>query len=354
MKILIVDDAPSLAEILAEFVSDLGDHEVFAETDARKASQMLHEQAFDLLITDVQMPYIDGITLSQEALNKKCNVVLVSGIAHIIRSINALSIGVIDFLTKPIDLERLKEIILQLEDSLQQKPSSTSDEFYTHISKDSISIDASVRAMKNCGILKQNMIACSDPMKKVVQQLDKLHNYPDIIVLLNGKTGTGKEVLSRYIHSSNKISTSPYIAVNCSAISNDLFESELFGYTPNAFTGASTKGQQGKIDMARKGTLLLDEISEISPSLQVKLLRVLQEKEYFQVGGNNPRKVETRVVCATNRNLKKMIQQGHFREDLFFRISTCTITIPPLSKRKDDIIPLSLYFLKTIIDENLL
>lgn len=190
------------------------------------------------------------------------------------------------------------------------------------------------------------IVVCSQTMKQVLAQADKLRREPDVPVLIVGETGTGKELLARYIHSGwGGSSTSPFVAVNCAAISPTLFEAELFGYEPGAFTGGLPKGQRGKFDLAGGGTLFLDEIAEIPVNLQAKLLRVLQEREFYRVGGVNRIKTTARVVCATNADIPKKIEEGAFRPDLYYRLSVAEIHIPPLREREEEIIPLAEHFL---------
>ncbi len=185
-------------------------------------------------------------------------------------------------------------------------------------------------------------------MKIIYKKLMKIHEYPEIPVLIQGRTGTGKEIIASYIHFQNKGMEKPYIAINCAAIGKNLFESELFGYVKGAFTGADPNGKDGKIKLAEGGSLFLDEVTEISPDLQTKLLRVLQEKEYYKVGGNKKYKVNTRIICATNKNIKRLIREGKFREDLYYRLDVCKVIIPLLNARKEEIIPFSLFFMNLL------
>ena len=193
-----------------------------------------------------------------------------------------------------------------------------------------------------------NIIVASENMKNIYKKLRKIHEYPEIPVLIQGRTGTGKEIIASYIHFQNKGMEKPYVAINCAAIDKNLFESELFGYVKGAFTGADPHGKDGKIKLAEGGSLFLDEITEILPDLQTKLLRILQEKEYYKVGGNTKYKVNTRIICATNKNIKRLIREGKFREDLYYRLDVCKVIIPTLNDRKEEIIPLSLFFINLL------
>lgn len=182
-------------------------------------------------------------------------------------------------------------------------------------------------------------------MKEVLELAEKLAQGPETTVLIEGETGTGKELLAEYIHFLSPRSSFPFIPINCGAIPKDLFESELFGYERGAFTGALEKGKIGKVEAAEKGTLFLDEVRELSPSAQVKVLRVLEEKEYFRVGGIERRKADVRIIAATNKDLESEVKKGNFRDDLYFRLDVVKLHIPPLRDRKEDIFPLFQFFL---------
>jgi len=192
----------------------------------------------------------------------------------------------------------------------------------------------------------------SDEVINICHKLEKLADYPGIPVLLEGKTGVGKEVFARYCHYTGPRASAPFIGVNCAAIPNALFESELFGYEKGAFTDADAAGKAGKIQLAANGTLFLDEITEIPLTHQSKLLRVLQEREYFQVSGRVKHSVNAAITCATNKNIAQLVKQHLFREDLFYRLNVCKIRIPSLKHRKDEIIPLTLLFLRELNKKN--
>jgi two-component system response regulator AtoC len=182
-------------------------------------------------------------------------------------------------------------------------------------------------------------------MKDLLGLAEKLSQSSDTTVLIEGETGTGKELLAEYIHFLSPRSSYPFIPINCGAIPKDLFESEVFGYDKGAFTGALEKGKMGKVEAAEKGTLFLDEVGELSPSAQVKVLRVLDEKEYFKVGGVEKKKADVRIIAATNRDLESEVKKGNFRDDLYFRLNVVKLHIPPLRERKEDILPLFRFFL---------
>ena len=192
----------------------------------------------------------------------------------------------------------------------------------------------------------------SPEIKNICNKLEKLAHYPEIPVLLEGRTGVGKEVFARYLHHNSPRVKEPFIAINCATIGKEIFEAELFGYEKGAFTGADPKGKEGKIKLAENGTLFLDEITEIPMSHQSKLLRVLQEKEYYKVSGSKKETVKTCIVCTTNKNIKELVDQDLFREDLYYRLTVCKIVIPPLQQRKAEIVPLTLLFIKELNKKN--
>jgi two-component system response regulator AtoC len=190
------------------------------------------------------------------------------------------------------------------------------------------------------------IIGVSQKMKEALGLAEKVAQGSETTVLIEGETGTGKELLAEYIHFLSPRSTCPFIPINCGAIPKDLFESELFGYEKGAFTGALEKGKMGKVEAAEKGTLFLDEVGELSPSAQVKVLRVLEEKEYFKVGGVDQRKADVRIIAATNKDLESEVKEGNFRDDLYFRLNVVKLHIPPLRERKEDILPLFRFFVQ--------
>lgn len=195
--------------------------------------------------------------------------------------------------------------------------------------------------MSNIGIFSRNT-------KKVYEQGQRLHDNPDINVLIEGETGTGKEVLARYIHFGPEMAAAPFVAVNCASLTPSLFESELFGYEAGAFTGGDPKGKPGKLELADGGTLFLDEIAELSTDFQAKLLRVMQEREYYRVGGLKRRSCNARFICATNRNVTESVASRDFREDLYYRLSVGYLKIPPLRERREEIMPLAELFLNEL------
>jgi two-component system, NtrC family, response regulator AtoC len=281
-------------------------------------------------------------------MNKyKTEIILISGLDDIINSINAIDLGILDFLTKPVNIKKLAFLIDQTEENLkkQKVPNKIifKDNVFLNIDDFAFQADYSIRNnfIGHIGIF-------SDKLFSIYKKLKKLEEYSKIPVLIEGETGTGKELMAKYIHYENTNNTGEFIGLNCSNLTKELFDSEIFGYEKGAFTGADIKGKEGKIKSAENGTLFLDEITELSLDLQAKLLRVIQEREYFKIGSNKKEKVNTRIVVASNKDIKKLVSRNLFREDLYFRLNICKVTIPPLRERKDEIIPLVIFFIKSL------
>ncbi len=241
-------------------------------------------------------------------------------------AVNSMKMGAFDFLVKPFDLEQLEILVQRALDRIRLK-------------KEVEWLRAQYREKFRIGI-----IAVSREMKDVLDLAGKVAKGTDTTVLIEGETGTGKELLAEYIHFLSPRSAFPFIPINCGAIPKDLFESELFGYEKGAFTGASEKGKMGKVEAAEKGTLFFDEVVDLTPAAQVKVLRVLEEKEYFKVGGVEKKTADVRIIAATNRDLEGEVEKGNFRADLYFRLNVVKLSIPPLRVRKEDILPALPFF----------
>ncbi len=326
MKIAVVDDEKWPADDLARFVASLG-YETLTFYDGTSALSALKIERIDLVISDVNMPGLGGLDLVKHAFEQRLPVqfILVSGVDEVVRTINAMELGVLDFLTKPTDVRRLKSLIKEYE-------------------KERNTATFSLSETGDVGIF-------SRPTKNLFRKLRKLQDFPQIPVLIQGETGTGKEVLARYLHHTNRDVNGPFIALNCSALTRELFEAELFGYEGGAFTGADKRGKPGKMALSAEGTLFLDEITELSPELQAKLLRVIQERSFFRVGGTQEVEVRTRIVCATNGDTERLVARGAFREDLFYRLNVCRVIVPPLRERREEIVPLTWMFLRRFTEE---
>ena len=321
MKIAIVEDDINMRKSLELALSD--DYEIVAFRNAIDALKKL-DDSYDLVITDITMPRMDGIEFVK-ALNGKFEVIMMTGNATLNKAIDSIRLGVKDFLTKPFEIEELIEAIersrVVREKTKNRKKVEISNKF----------------------------IAKSPAIMQVLEIASKVA-VTDASVLLLGESGVGKEEFAKFIHNNSHRNNNPFVAINMSAIPENLVESELFGYEKGAFTDAVNQ-KIGLFESANGGTLFLDEIAEMPYHLQAKLLRVLQEKEMFRLGGTKPIKLDIRIISATNKNLKNFINKGKFREDLFYRLNTIPINIPALSQRKDDIIPISEMVLKKVINE---
>ena len=214
--------------------------------------------------------------------------------------------------------------------------------------KDSIRIDTIPQPPSFGDEISNSIGIFSEKTASLIRKLRKLEDFPEIPVLIEGETGTGKEVFARYIHLMNGEVSGEFVALNCTLFTNDLFSAELFGYEKGSFTGADQKGRTGKIESAKNGTLFLDEITETTPDFQAKLLRLIQEREYYKVGGNAVQRASCRIVCASNRGISDMVNERLFREDLYYRLSVCHIVIPPLRERNEEIVPFCLMFIKKL------
>ncbi|MGB9792937.1 MAG: sigma-54-dependent transcriptional regulator [Thermacetogeniaceae bacterium] len=343
MRILLADAERESRRSLAEFLKDLG-HEVIACADGRAALSAFFSQEFHLVLTELRMPRLSGMELIRQirfAGGKKVDVVVFTGYGERLAARDAMLLGAAACLHKPIDVAELVEVIERLErwgrgpgkQGRRRIPAEPSE--------------AGACPLINVG--GESFLVCSEGLKAALRQADVLRQDPLIPVLIVGETGTGKEIIARYLHyGDGDSSPGPFVALNCAAVTPTLFEAELFGYEAGAFTGALPKGQKGKVELAAGGTLFLDEISELPPELQAKLLRLVQEREFYRVGGTKPIKANARIVCATNADLLKRVEEGTFRQDLYYRLSVGEIHLPPLRERKESIIPLAEFFLRDL------
>jgi two-component system NtrC family response regulator len=313
MKIAIVEDDINMRKSLELALGEY-DYEIVAFRDAVTALKKL-DDSFDLVITDITMPRMDGIEFVKE-LNGKYDVIMMTGNATLNRAIDSIRLGVKDFLTKPFEIETLIEAI----------------------ERNKI-IQTKTKKVEDVEIQDSNFIANSSSIQKSLKIANK-SSKTDASVLLLGESGVGKEEFAKYIHNNSNRINAPFVAINMSAIPENLVESELFGYEKGAFTDAASQ-KIGLFESANGGTLFLDEIAEMPYNLQAKLLRVLQEREFLRLGSTTPIKLDIRVVSATNKDILDNIKNGDFREDLYYRLNTIPIKIPPLRERKDDIIAIS-------------
>ncbi len=325
---LIVDDEQSYRQLLS-LVFEGDGHRVRTARNGREAVQLLQEELAEIIISDVRMPDMDGISLLRAAreLSPDISVILMTAFATVETAREAFKLGADDFIQKPFDMDELKLIIRK---TLEKQALVNENRAFK-------------RAQRERGSLK-NIIGRSAKMQAVFQMIEAVAEVAST-VLVNGESGTGKELVARAIHDLSPRAEKPFISINCGAFTETLLESELFGYKKGAFTGANVD-RKGLFEAAHKGTVFLDEIGEMSPSMQVKLLRVLQERKVRPVGAHDEISIDARVIAATNRNLKAMTEDGSFREDLFYRISVIPIQLPSLRERREDIRELIEHFVQ--------
>ncbi|MDY4427363.1 MULTISPECIES: sigma-54 dependent transcriptional regulator [unclassified Helicobacter] len=315
MKLAIVEDDINMRKSLEIALGEYEEFEVVSFKNAKDALKKL-DDSIDLIITDINMPQMDGIEFLRE-LNGRYEALIITGNATLNKAIDSIRLGVKDFLTKPFDIETLVAAIHR---------AKKAKEIIAKIPKKSEEAEG------------QSFISTSPALQKALMLANKAAKT-DASILLLGESGVGKEVFANYIHNNSLRAKAPFVAINMAAIPDNLLESELFGYEKGAFTDA-TEGRAGKFESANGGSVFLDEIGEMPASLQAKLLRVLQEKEIVRLGSSKPIKVDIRFIAATNADIQKKIKKGEFREDLFFRLQTIPIHIPPLRERTEEIIPL--------------
>ena len=331
-NLLIVDDEQSYRQLLS-LVFEGDGHKIRTAINGRDAVEQLQVEPADVIITDVKMPDMNGIELLRAAreLLPDVGVVLMTAFATVDTAREAFKLGADDFIQKPFDVEELKIIVKKA------------------FERQSLIVEnrAFKRAQRDRGSVK-NIIGRSAKMQAVYQMIETVAEVQST-VLVTGESGTGKELVARAIHDLSPRAEKPFISINCGAFTETLLESELFGYVKGSFTGANAN-RKGLFEAADRGTIFLDEIGEMSPAMQVKLLRVLQERKVRPVGAHDEMTIDARVIAATNRNLKKMSEEGSFREDLFYRISVIPISLPPLRDRSEDIPELVGHFTKKFCD----
>src|SRR5918998_736363 len=330
-RILVVDDQEMMRDSLAANLAREG-HDVVATHDGTVAVTRLEGSTrFDLLITDLKMPKMTGIELLAEAkrLRPDMPVVLMTAFATVQTAVEAMKLGAYDYIQKPFDGEEIKHLVDRtLEHSRLIKENQT------------------LRTLAEQQTAPRPLVGSGGAMAEVKKKIE-LVGRSNATVLIRGESGTGKEVVARAIHLASERRDRPMLAVNCAALSENLLESELFGHEKGAFTGAD-KMRRGRFELADGGTLLLDEISEIAPALQAKLLRVLQESTFERVGSSVSQHVDVRVVATSNRDLEASVDEGKFRQDLFYRLNVVPIELPPLRQRSEDVPELCRHFLHQI------
>ena len=334
-NILVVDDELSMRQFLTHLFQRDG-HSIRVAENGRQAMDMLRQQAADVIISDVKMPDMGGIDLLRAAreLRPEIEVIMMTAFANEETAHEAFLLGAFDFVHKPFDNELLKEKVARA----LQKISIVREKQALQVENEAL-----IKEQRERGRLG-NIIGRSDRMQAVYQMIETVAQVQST-VLITGESGTGKELVARAIHNLSPRAQKPFVSVNCGAFTETLLESELFGYTKGSFTGAIAN-RKGLFEAAEQGTIFLDEIGEMSPAMQVKLLRVLQERKVRPVGAHEEVEINTRVIAATNRDLGALVKDGTFREDLFYRISVIPMELPPLRDRGADIAELTDHFIE--------
>jgi two-component system, NtrC family, response regulator PilR len=326
-KILVVDDEQSMRDFLAIMLKKEG-HDVVTAENGTSALKAVQSEIFDLVISDVKMSGMDGIDVlkSTKDISPETIVIMITAFATTETAIEAMKLGAYDYIIKPFKIDELKLII---NNSLEKR----------HLRKENILLKREIESRAGFA----NFIGKSEPMQRVFALIQRVAETSST-VLITGESGTGKELVARAIHCNSSRRNGPFVTVNCGALPETLLESELFGYMKGAFTGA-TSNKQGLFEAAHGGSIFLDEISTTPLTLQVKLLRVLQEREFMRVGGTTDIKVDVHIVAASNKDLLAEVEKGLFREDLYYRLNVIPVHLPPLRERKEDIPPLIDFFL---------
>lgn len=329
-KILIIDDDLEMLQSLRKIMSHKPEYDVTYSQEPRMGNELFQKENFDLVISDLMMNDFTGMDILKSFREKspESPVIIISGYGTIEASVEAMKLGAFDFIEKPFTSKKLFDSI----------------EKAINVTNSADRIKDSMEGVKSF----YEIIYKSSAIEEIIKMIKSVAST-GMNVLITGESGTGKELVARSIHKLSKSSSDPFIPVNCGALPENLFESELFGYERGAFTGA-IKTKPGLLEFANQGTFFFDEIAELSPTLQVKLLRMLEEKKIRRIGGKEEINIDVRIIAATNKDLKAAVENNTFREDLFYRLSIFTIDVPPLRERKEDIIPLAKYFLKEICE----
>lgn len=328
-RILIIDDEKDMLVLLQRIIAEESDHEVVTEANAQRALHLFREAPFDLVITDLKMPKVDGIQLLEDVrkVSPNVSVIILTAYATIETAVEAIQKGAFDYITKPFRRER---ILLTVNKAMQ----------WQELVRENRSLRLALAERENSPLL----VGYTPVMKTLAERIKQVAPTT-ATVLITGASGTGKELVARALHLNSLRSDKKIVTVNCTAIPEQVIESELFGHLKGAFTGA-WKDKKGLVEEAHEGTLFLDEIGDLSPNMQTKLLRLLQEGEYKPVGSVVTRKADIRFIAATNHNLKAEINEKRFREDLYYRLNVVYVELPSLRERKKDIPLLSYHFLR--------
>lgn len=321
-KILVVDDERGLREFLTIMLQKEG-HDVNSVGSGKEALEYIAQKTYDIVLTDIRMPHITGIDVLKtiKEYSPETVVIMITAYASTETAVEAMKQGAYDYITKPFKIEEIKLIV---RNALEKR----------RLKEENNLLKSKIQEWTTSGLIG-GIVGKSQAIMRIIELIIKVADSPST-VLITGESGTGKELIARAIHNYSYRKDQPFLAINCSAIPAGLFESELFGHIKGAFTGAIA-GKEGIFEVANGGTIFLDEIGDIPQSFQVKLLRVLEEKTIKRVGGNQEIKVDVRIIAATNRDLKKAMAEGNFREDLFYRLDVIPIEMPPLRERRGDI-----------------
>jgi two-component system response regulator AtoC len=334
MHVLVVDDEQSQRELLAGFLKTK-QYTVTIAASGAEAIQLNRTTGFDLVVMDLKMPELDGIeTMARmKEIDPETSFIILTGYGTVESAVRAIKLGAYDYLNKPVNLDELELLVERIRDEqlTHQELVALQEEIHERFKSDFF-------------------IAESPAMKQLLGLIPRIAKS-DSAVLILGESGTGKELIARLVHEASTRKNTRFVPISCAALPETLIESELFGYERGAFTGAE-KRKIGKFELANQGTLFLDEIGDLPMMVQIKLLRVLQEFTFERLGSNAPVKVDVRLISATNQDLKKKIQAGAFREDLFYRLNVITIEIPPLRERREDIKPLTDFFIKRFTERS--
>lgn len=330
LNVLIVDDDNLICLSLKKILLKMG-YQVETCMEGDRVIEKVNEFRPDVILLDIYLTSHNGLDLLK-ILQKEyyhIPVIMITGYSDVKIAVSAMKSGAFDFLLKPIDMEQLQLVLAKCTEHLKLK--NEVEKLHSIMKEDEIT---------------REYFGRSKSIMRVLSQVERLAKSDNTTILLEGESGTGKEVFAKYIHQQSPRKNAAFITINCAAIPKELAESELFGHEKGAFTGAAQKTKLGKFELADGGTILLDEIGELSLDLQVKLLRILQERTFYRLGGEKEISVNVRVLAATNRNLEDEVQKGNFREDLYYRLNVAKILIPPLRERKEDIPLLAYSFLK--------
>ena len=327
-KILVIDDEKSITDLLSVVLTKEG-YSVSTSLSSTKALDMIDKEEYDLILSDIRLPQMSGMKVLKYVKEKRPDIpmIMITAYGTINQAVEAFKEGAIDYIVKPFDVDELKFVVAQ---GLEKR----------RLRAENIQLKRELKEKYSF----ENMIGKSKQMREIYSLIEKISGS-DSTVLVSGESGTGKEIAARAIHFHSLRKDKPFVSLNCGALPENLLESELFGHAKGSFTGAISN-KKGMFEVAEKGTIFLDEVGEMSPATQVKLLRTLQDRRIRKVGGTEEITVDVRIIGATNQDLKKMIREGTFREDLYYRLNVISFEMPPLRKRRDDIPLLVSHFLQ--------